>query len=277
MRFYLLDDDRNVRTVLKLIIQERRLGEVCGSSGSAQEALEDLPYARPDVVVVDLLMPEMDGITFVKRARELGEDMAFVMLSQVSSKEMISQAYESGIEFYIQKPVNSVEVERVLQSVGEKLSMRRTIQKVQNIFSGAAMRAHPAAERPATVKRRSVLQKLGIIGELGSRDIIQLVEYLMDHGGALGEGTLTDLCGQLSANPKSVEQRVRRAAQAGLVNLAHLGLEDYSNEIFTEYASTLYNFEQVRREMDCIRGKGDKHGNVKIKAFLNALAAYCQD
>ena len=55
-----------------------------------------------------------------------------------------------------------------------------------------------------------------------------------------------------------------------------VGNEDYSNEIFVDYSSTLYNFEQVRREMDFIRGKTDKHGNVRIKQFLNALASYCQ-
>ncbi|MFR4627402.1 MAG: DNA-binding domain-containing protein [Dorea formicigenerans] len=41
--------------------------------------------------------------------------------------------------------------------------------------------------------------------------------------------------------------------------------------MFVDYSSTLYNFEQVRREMDFIRGKTDKHGNVRIKQFLNAL------
>ena len=278
MKFYLLDDDRNVRRILKLIITERGLGEVCGASASAQEALEDFTYIKPDVVVVDLLMPEMDGITFVKLAREQMEDTAFVMLSQVSSKEMISQAYESGIEFYIQKPVNSVEVERVLNSVCQKLLMSRTITKVQDLFLSTSAEAHAApVEKESTTRLRNILQKLGIIGELGSRDIMQLVDYLTEHEGALNHTTLTNLCAQLSPNPKSVEQRIRRAAQAGMVNLAHLGLEDYSNEVFTEYASTLYNFEQVRREMDFIRGKSDKHGNVKIKNFLNALVACCQD
>ena len=62
-----------------------------------------------------------------------------------------------------------------------------------------------------------------------------------------------------------------------MVNLANLGLEDYSNDIFTTYANTLYNFEQVRREMDYIRGKSDKHGNVKIKNFLNSLVLACED
>ena len=41
--------------------------------------------------------------------------------------------------------------------------------------------------------------------------------------------------------------------------------------------STLYNFEQVRREMDCIRGRTDQHGKVFIKSFLSALVAYCQN
>ena len=74
-----------------------------------------------------------------------------------------------------------------------------------------------------------------------------------------------------------MEQRIRRTASTGMVNLAHLVIEDYSNEIFTEYSNTLYNFEQVRKEMDYIRGKSKKHGNVKIKNFLNALAIYCMD
>ncbi|MEI3218914.1 MAG: DNA-binding domain-containing protein [Lachnoclostridium sp.] len=54
-------------------------------------------------------------------------------------------------------------------------------------------------------------------------------------------------------------------------------MEDYGNEIFTEYANSFYNFEQVRKEMDFIRGKGEKHGNIKIRNFLNALLISCQE
>lgn len=78
-------------------------------------------------------------------------------------------------------------------------------------------------------------------------------------------------------NPKSMEQRIRRTAFNSLVNLAHLGLDDYSNEIFVDYSSTLYNFEQVRKEMDCIRQKTIRHGNLKIRHFLTSLAFRCQN
>jgi two-component system response regulator YcbB len=131
-------------------------------------------------------------------------------------------------------------------------------------------------EKEYTVKLKRILQRLGIMTEKGSRDIITLVTYLVENKEEMEELTLHQLCKFFSDNPKSMEQRVRRTANVGMVNLANLGLEDYSNEIFVNYANSLYNFEQVRREMDFIRGKTDKHGNVKIKNFLNALVHVCK-
>lgn len=60
-------------------------------------------------------------------------------------------------------------------------------------------------------------------------------------------------------------------------NLASLGIEDYANDVFTEYAGTLFNFEQVRKEMNCIRGKSEEHGKVSVRRFLYALAALCSE
>lgn len=290
MRFYCLDDDKNICNILKLIIQNRKLGTVCGSSIDGQTALEDLPLLRPDIVIVDLLMPEMDGITFVRQARTLLKDTAYIMLSQVSSKEMIASAYEAGIEFYIQKPLNSIEVEKVILQVCESMSLKRAMAQMQNILnlspvgqensSDSTLRKSPSSAKPEDEcpgTLRTILQRLGIIGDIGSRDIIMIVNYLVKNPKQIDDLTLNELCSKFSDSPKSMEQRIRRTASIGMVNLAHLGIEDYSNDIFTEYSNTLYNFEQVRKEMDYIRGKSEKHGNVKIKNFLNALAVYCMN
>ena len=285
MKFYFVDDDRNIRNILKIIVTERGLGTVCGSSDNGNDALEDLPFVKPDIVIADLLMPEMDGISFVSKAREICPDAVYVMLSQVSSKDMISSAYEAGVEFFIQKPINSVEVESVIRKVCEKLSMQRMVKKMQNIFmedtftNQAPLASSPSQEQEdlVTSTLRNILQKLGIIGDIGSKDIITVVKYMSEHHELARDITLNELCLQFSDNPKSMEQRIRRTAANGLVNLAHLGLEDYANEVFAEYSGTLYNFEQVRKEMDYIRGKSDKHGNVRIRQFLNALCAYCED
>ena len=279
MSFYFIDDDKNICNILKLIINERGLGVCCGSANNAAEALEDLPSAKPDIVIVDLLMPEMDGISFVKQARKIVPDASYIMLSQVSSKDMIASAYEAGIEFFIQKPINSVEVEAVIKKVSDGLSMKRMVRKMQNIFmedTSPATMTVPDNSEQIENSLRTILTRIGIIGDIGSKDIISIVKYLVDHQDNADSLTVSDLCSHFCDTPKSMEQRIRRTAFNGLVNLAHLGLEDYSNEIFVDYSSTLYNFEQVRREMDFIRGKTDKHGNVRIKQFLNALASYCQ-
>ena len=281
MKIYLIDDDANILNFLKLIVQTRNLGEICGVGYSPLDALEDLKYIKPDIVVVDLLMPGMDGITFVKKAAKEYPDVAFIMLSQVSNKDMISSAYESGVEFFIQKPINAIEVESVITKVSQSLTMKRAFTSMQSLFMTQMPDILPkAAPKPQEEKQHiqkleNILQRLGVIGEIGSKDIINLVDYMITNRKVADDMTLTDLCSQFGENPKSVEQRIRRTANTAMVNLAHLGLEDYANDIFMEYSNTLFNFEQIRQEMNHIRGKALKGGNVKIRNFLNALVSYC--
>ena len=109
-------------------------------------------------------------------------------------------------------------------------------------------------EAPIDALSHATLQKLegwqwnGYRLSLGGTSHVALVAFLECH-----PEILSQLCEQFSDSPKAMEQRVRRAATAGLVNLANLGIEDYGNDAFTEYAGTLYHFEQVRREMDRLR------------------------
>ena len=281
MKIYLIDDDSNVLNFLKLIVQAKNLGEICGMCSSPIDALEDLKYIKPDIVVVDLLMPGMDGISFVKKANAEFQDIAYIMLSQVSNKDMISSAYEAGVEFFIQKPINAIEVENVITKVCQSLAMKRTLSGMQSLLMSQIQDVMPKtapvvqAEPIHLQKTKDILQRLGIIGEIGSKDIINVVDYMITHRDTATDMTLIELCAQFSENPKSVEQRIRRTANTAMVNLAHLGLEDYSNDTFIEYSNTLFNFEQIRREMDHIRGKAHKGGNVKIRNFLNALVSYC--
>lgn len=281
MKFYLIDDDQNIINILKLIIQNRNLGEICGTSLNAEDAMDDLKYVQPDIVIVDLLMPVMDGITFVKQASKLYPELVFIMLSQVAAKDMISSAYESGIEFFIQKPINSIEVENVIKKVVKNLTMQRTLTEMQSLFMNQMQEILPqepgkTVQEDAHIERvKDILQKLGVIGEIGSKDIVSIVDYMITNRDTVADATLVELCSKFTDNPKSMEQRIRRTANSAMVNLANLGIEDYSNDTFIEYSNTLFNFEQVRREMDYIRGKEAKGGNVKIRNFLNALVSYC--
>ena len=247
MNFYFVDDDKNVRNILKILVTDRQLGKCCGSSGNGYDALEDVEALHPDIILVDLLMPDMDGISFVEKVRDISPDSVCIMISQVASKDLIAKAYEAGVEFFIQKPINAIEVEAVIRNVIKSLSMHRKIGKVQTLFEAEFStrgKTSDSSSQSESFQGRltGVLQKLGIIGELGSKDIISLITFLHDQDETLEQQTLGSLLSRFSENPKSVEQRIRRAASTGLVNLAHLGLEDYSNDVFNEFSNTLYNF-----------------------------------
>ena len=282
MLFYLIDDDSATLNILRMIIEDSDSGSVISSAASGLDALEDLRYMRPDIVLVDLLMPGMDGIEFVRQARSRYPDLRFVMLSQVTSKDMVAEAYSAGVDFFLSKPVNSIEVVSVLRKVGKLLTMDRTMDQMRSLLQGGAPAGISSAPTPPpdnSERQQSalnaVLHRIGISGDPACRDISQVVGYLLSSQGQQEQLTVAQLCDRFSDSPKAMEQRIRRAAMAGMVNLANLGIEDYSNDTFTEYAGTLYHFEQVRREMDCIRGKTTVHGRVSVKKFLYALAALC--
>lgn len=287
-RFYLLDDDVSVTGILKIIIEGKKLGEVCGMSESPEEAMDDLAYSRPDIVIVDLLMPEMDGITFVKRARQSFRDTEFIMLSQVSSKDMIAKAYEAGIRYFIQKPVNAIEVTKVIENVMDEQRMKRTMDQMKHLFAGAGepdgsegadskeeASGELAARQDARDRARRILQELGMIGAVGYDDIIRVVERYANHEEEMAGLTVKKICEAFSDSPKSMEQRIRRTAASGLTTIASMGADDFTNPVFTDYSGSLFDFEQVRKEMDYIQGKSDQRGNVKIKKFLTALVTMC--
>lgn len=281
MKYFIIEDDKNIIKILSKIIQERNLGELIGHSSDGNSAVEDVKALKPDIVLVDLFIPGKNGIKVVSELNELPNPTLFVMISQVSNKDMIARAYESGIEFYIQKPINAIEVENVLKRVVAYRKKAEKLDHIQKIFevekADASENYGSKQNRNVNVenKIKSILQKIGVIGESGTQDIIDIVGFLVTSKTDLSSYTIKEICARFGYNSKSVEQRIRRTAAVGLTNLAHLGIEDYMNDTFLEYSNGLYNFSEVKYEMDYIRGKVKNRGKVSIRKFIDGLIIYC--
>ena len=275
MKIYIAEDDSNIVRILEMIILDKNLGDIVGRADNGVSALDDIKILRPDIVLVDLLMPGKDGITLVKEAKPMNIDTQYIMISQVSSKEMISKAYESGIEYYISKPIDAIEVQIVIKKVMEKINMNSKLSQIQSLFPSIPEDdkvQQSNFDSKEEIKR--VMQRIGIMGESGSQDIIEVTEYLINSNQNMSNFTVKELCSNFEGNPKTLEQKIRRTATVGMVNLANIGIEDYMNEIFTEYSNGLYNFEQLKIEMDFIRGKTKKRGRVNIRKFIDGMVYY---
>ncbi len=259
MKIFIVEDDENIARILEKIIEDKRLGEIVGKANDGICGLEEIKITNPDIVLVDLLMPGKDGISLTRELKSIYPDIQYIMISQVSSKDMIAKAYESGIEYYISKPINAIEVQTVIKKVKEKIDMEKKLNKIQELFSAESESSKiKESTRNSIEGVKQVMHRIGVIGESGSQDIIDVAKYLIDTNQNMSSFTLGEICSYFEDNPKTKEQRIRRTATVGLINLANIGIEDYANEIFVEYANGLYNFEQVKIEMDFIRGKGKK-------------------
>lgn len=283
MRFFIVEDDPSVVSNLEDIISTNNLGTVCGEAGDALIDVREIIAAHPDILLVDFLMPDKDGIQVVRELREAGCNAKCVMLSQLSTKALIAKAYDAGVDFFISKPINVIEVRAVLSNVINQLNNERTLAGIRSMFGEASATAVPTPtaakpqDTPTLRKIQNILNQLGMSGEKGAEDIMGICRYLLDQNLAASRTSITTLCERLSDTPKNMEQRIRRAIAVGMANLAHLGIEDFMNETFTRYSGTLFPFEEIRAEMDFIRGKRDRGGKVTIKKFIDSLLVFTED
>lgn len=277
MRIYIIEDDTSVISILEDIVEGNDLGTICGDTGGRAVDLDQILAMAPDLILVDLLMPQKDGIQVVRELKELGCTAKFIMISQVSNKEMVAKAYLAGVDFFINKPINLIEVRQVIRNVGQQMENERNLQTIQNVF--AERQITSSAEQKREQQRRRIqttLSQLGMAGEKGAKDIIEMCLLLLERGQQVSQVGVGALCAQLSDSPKSMEQRARRAVERGLTHLASLGVEDYGNEVFSEYASRLFPFQEVRAEMAYLQGKGQK-GKANLKRFLDGMLVLAEE
>ncbi|MBE6082621.1 MULTISPECIES: DNA-binding domain-containing protein [Tissierellales] len=276
MKYYIVDDDINIVKILANIIEENNLGEVVGSSNDGDTALKEIIIINPDIVLVDLLMPKLDGNSLVKEIKKIKPEINFIMISQVSDTDLITEAYNLGIEFFINKPINIIEVEKVANKVAQKIELERMLKRIKRVFKDSD--SHEETERENKINKiKNALSMVGMLGEKGTSDIIKICMYIIESEKSYEDFNLDNLCSYISKDkPKTVKQRIRRAIKIGLSNIASEGLEDYSNEIFQTYFNTLFDFENVKAEMDFLRGKRNIGGKVNIDKFFEGLLFLCE-
>lgn len=287
LSFGIVDDDAVSRLMLHKIIEKGGLGEVVGTAGSGSEGERVLLETCPDVVVIDLLMPDQDGIETIIRLKEQGFQGKYVMISQIENKEMIGKAYQAGVEYYIQKPINKIEVEAVLSKVNEQWKISRSLKEIQDSLTKLSLlNLSPESTR----KKRSVreivqpiLMDMGIVGESGSRDVTDIIEHLTKHHRGDGIPPLKELYetaarthklqeADVEKEGKAAEQRIRRAVMAALAHIASIGLTDYSNPKFEHYAPLYFEFQDVRLKMKEIdENLKSEKSKINIKKFLQVL------
>ena len=141
-RIMLVDDEEEVRKAMIRNMNWERLGfTVAGDAENGEDALEKLEQLEPDVVMTDIRMPYMDGLTLIARIRERYPFIKILIFSGYDDFEYAKQAIKFNVTEYILKPVNGEELAEILKRVrlnlDEEIKQRRNISSLQESYMGS--------------------------------------------------------------------------------------------------------------------------------------------
>jgi two-component system NtrC family response regulator/two-component system response regulator HydG len=122
-RILVVDDEANARTALRTLLGDE--GYEIAEAGDGEEGLERLQTFGPAAVLCDVRMPKMDGMTFLKKAREQGSDAMFVMMTAFGNVETAVEAMRAGAENFLLKPLDAGAVQVVLEKALDKWRLLR--------------------------------------------------------------------------------------------------------------------------------------------------------
>lgn len=284
--FIIIDDDIAVCKILEQTIKKNKLGKVISILTSGKNAKETIVKLNPDMVLIDLLLPEVDGIEIVKTSVESGYAGKIIMLSQVEESEMISNAYKSGVLFYINKPINMIETISVITNVKKQVDLEKSISMIKSVVFPKSIEVEEDKEEVGYFlkdKLLGIFSDINIIGTSGVDELKLVIMHIIDikKGNPSKPYQLKEiymevakeLYGDMLAiiNCRAMEQRIRRTITKAMTSIAGIGIEDVENEIYKEYASSLFEIEQVKQEMKHLKYPTASQGKINTKKFIEGI------
>ena len=161
IRILIVDDHEMVRNGLSVMMEREEDFTVVGEAQNGKEAVEMVSELRPDVVLMDLRMPEMDGVEAMRQIRAKQDDVKFLVLTTYDTDEYIFDAIQAGAKGYLLKDASREELFRAVRTVnrGESLIEPAVVSRVLDRLTELSRRAAQGPDHLALSEREvEVLQ-----------------------------------------------------------------------------------------------------------------------
>ncbi|MBI2806132.1 MAG: response regulator transcription factor [Planctomycetes bacterium] len=156
IRVLLADDHSLMRAGIRALLKELPGVEVVGEANNGQQALDLVEEMKPDIVLMDIMMPEMNGLDATKRVVARHPKVRVIMLSMNASEEHVLHALRAGASGYLLKNIGPEELEGAIRAVvqGDK---HITAAVAKHVLAGLVDEGKSSLER-LTPRQREVLQ-----------------------------------------------------------------------------------------------------------------------
>ena len=118
MQIMLIDNDKHIRDSLSLFFRNEQMRFLIFKS--AAEGFNALKFQEIDVVISDYFLPDMDGVSFLKKVKECNPAAARVLMATIISDELKAESNQAGIDFFLEKPLTISSLDAVILGLKNK-------------------------------------------------------------------------------------------------------------------------------------------------------------
>jgi DNA-binding NarL/FixJ family response regulator len=160
VRVVLADDHPMFRYGLRAVLDGAEEVTVVGEAADGEQLLTLVEQARPDVVLTDLAMPGLDGVTATRRLLQRHPELGVLVLTMHEDDEMLFSALRAGARGYLLKGADKAEILRALQAVaaGEAVYGAAVARRIVAFFTGAQQHYTARVFPGLTTREREVLE-----------------------------------------------------------------------------------------------------------------------
>jgi DNA-binding NarL/FixJ family response regulator len=158
---FLLDDHEIVRRGVRDLLEAEPDITVVGEAGTAESALARIPALRPNVAILDIRLPDGDGVSVCREIRSMMPEVACLMLTSFGDDEALFDAIMAGAAGYVLKQIHGTDLVGAVRTIasGESLLDPEAASRVMRRMRDQAVRRDPLAE--LTGQERRILELIG--------------------------------------------------------------------------------------------------------------------
>lgn len=161
IKIFIVDDHDIFRDGIKLLLSSGQTAEVVGEACNGQEFLNNVESVKPDVTLMDIAMPILDGIETSKRVRELYPDMKLLALTMFGDEKYYYQMIQAGVKGFVLKSSGISELLKAITEVnngGSYFSNELLIKLISNITEQKEKKTSAEAELKISKRELDVLK-----------------------------------------------------------------------------------------------------------------------
>ena len=210
VRVLVVDDNRRIVNLLKNALEKEEEVEVVGTASDGEEALQMIHLKRPDVVLLDLIMPKIDGLGVMERMQRPVHPQVIVV-SAVSQESVTEHAFALGAAYYILKPFDTRVIIARVKSVG--MTGEKGDKVVTTVFENRNRLQNHSMEAEITQTIHEIGVPAHIKGYQYLRDAILMSVSDTEMLGAITKRLYPNIAKKHQTTPSRVERAIRHAIE----------------------------------------------------------------